>query len=152
MLRIRLQRFGKKKAPIYRIVVIESSKRRDGKPVERLGIYNPKTKELILNTERAKYWQSVGALASDTVAALLKREVTHDLVNGPQVFKSKTRKDKEEARIEVNKQNTKKGKAERKRDEEAAARAKEEAEKKIAEEEAAAKAAEEKAAEEKAAA
>jgi small subunit ribosomal protein S16 len=120
MLRIRLQRFGKKKAPVYRIVVIEGTKKRDGKPVERLGIYNPKTKELILNTERAKYWQSVGAVPSDTVSSLLKKEPIHDLINGPYKFVSKSKKDKEEAQTKVQEQNTKKGKAQRKREEEAA--------------------------------
>ena len=89
MLKIRFQRFGKKKAPMYRISVLEKSCKRDGKPVEVLGFYNPKSKELVLNTERAKYWQSVGAQASDSVSSVLKREPIHDLVSGPYQHKAK---------------------------------------------------------------
>jgi len=128
MLKIRLQRFGKKKAPIYRIAVMEKSKRLLSEPVERLGFYNPKTKELVLNKERAEYWQSKGAQPSSTVAALLKRDVDHDLATGHFKFKAKLRKDKEKQFEELKKKSSKIGKAERKRKE----REKEEAEAKAA--------------------
>ncbi len=110
MLRIRLQRFGKKKSPAYRLVVIEKSSKRDGIPVEVLGSYNPKTKELVLNTERAKYWQSQGAQASETVTFLLTKEPTHDLTKGTYQAKAMNRKDKEQRRLDVvanSKKNTK---------------------------------------------
>lgn len=94
MLKIRLQRHGKKKAPIFRIVAIESSKKLQGRPVEVLGFYNPKTKDLYYNTERVKHWKSVGAVFSETAESLLKREPTHDLVNGPVKFVAKTIADK----------------------------------------------------------
>lgn len=108
MLRIRLQRFGKKRAPVYRIAVMEKATKRDGKPVEVIGFYNPKTKELVYNTERAKHWQSVGAEASETVAALLKREPNHDLVNGPVKLTAKTRKEKEELKANLKSKPSKK--------------------------------------------
>ncbi|MDD9898657.1 MAG: 30S ribosomal protein S16 [Candidatus Melainabacteria bacterium] len=126
MLKIRFQRFGKKKAPMYRISVLEKATKRDGKPVEVLGFYNPKTKELVLNTERAKYWQSVGAQPSESVKSVLKREPIHDLGNGPYQSKSKARADKEKAREELLKQSTKNTKAKKKKVE-AESQAKEEA-------------------------
>ncbi len=137
MLTIRLQRFGKKGAPIYRIAVIPKSDKRDGKPVEVLGFYNPRTKELVLNTTRAKYWQSVGAQPSDTVASLLKRSPDHNLEDGAYKFTAKTRADKQKRQAEIKSKSTKIGKAETNR----RATAKEEAEKREAEAAAAAEAA-----------
>ena len=49
MLKIRLKRLGAKKAPTYRVIVINSTTKREGRPVEELGYYNPKTKEMKLN-------------------------------------------------------------------------------------------------------
>ncbi|MDR0418565.1 MAG: 30S ribosomal protein S16 [Puniceicoccales bacterium] len=76
-LRIRLQRQGRIHHPSYKIVVAESSSRRDGKYMEKLGIYEPQAKgnssELSMNLERATYWMSVGAKATDTVAQLIRR-------------------------------------------------------------------------------
>ena len=69
-LRIRLQRHGSVHNPMYRMVVAESSSRRNGKFVENLGLYNPKPRgkdvETQVNLERVDYWLSVGALPSDT--------------------------------------------------------------------------------------
>ncbi len=77
MLKIRLQRHGARHNPIYRIVVTESSHRRDGRHKEMLGHYAPKAKgndpEYRLNIERAEYWLSVGAQPSDTVRSLMRR-------------------------------------------------------------------------------
>ena len=69
MLTIRLSRIGKKKKPFYRVVVIESSKPRDGRVVELVGTYDPlkKPAEIKLNAERIKHWLGVGAQPSDTV-------------------------------------------------------------------------------------
>ena len=68
MLKIRMQRVGRINTPAYRIVVIEhTASPKAGKFVEKVGSYNPKSKERVLNTERVKYWLSVGAKPSDTV-------------------------------------------------------------------------------------
>ena len=73
MLAIRLARFGKKKQPFYRIVVLDKRKPRNGRTVEVVGTYDPlKNPALIqLNAERVKYWLSVGAQPSDTVRSFL---------------------------------------------------------------------------------
>ena len=71
--KIRLKRGGKRNAACYRIVVADVRSARDGKAVEELGFYNPKTKEENINVERYDYWMSVGALQSDTVAGIAKR-------------------------------------------------------------------------------
>lgn len=76
-LKIRLQRHGSTHEPMYRMVVAESSSRRDGKFVETLGMYNPsprgKDVDLKINVERAEYWLGVGAQPSDTAKALIKK-------------------------------------------------------------------------------
>ena len=75
MVRIRLRRTGKKKQPSYRIVVADARSPRDGKFIEIIGNYAPTRQPKILNidNERARYWLSVGAQPSDTVAYLLKK-------------------------------------------------------------------------------
>ena len=74
MLRIRLRRVGKKKQPMYRIVVADSHKPRDGAFVENLGYYHPmdNPSTIVLDEERAKHWLDKGAMPSDRVAKLLK--------------------------------------------------------------------------------
>jgi len=75
MLKIRLQRTGKKNAPSYRVVVIEHTRgTNSGNFIERLGSHNPRLKETQLNADRIKYWLSVGAQASGTVHNLLVSE------------------------------------------------------------------------------
>lgn len=72
--KIRLKRFGKKRAPYYRVVVIDSRAKRDGRAIEEIGKYHP-TEEpsvIVIDSERAQYWLSVGAQPSDQVRALLK--------------------------------------------------------------------------------
>ena len=71
MLAIKLSRFGKKKQPTYRIIVLEKTKDPWGDYLEMLGHYNPRSKETKLNTERIKHWISVGAKPTDTVHNLL---------------------------------------------------------------------------------
>lgn len=75
MLKLRLRRMGAKRQPSYRIVVAESSSPRDGRVVESVGIYNPKTQPMTLrvNEERIKYWLGNGAQPTDTVRSLLVR-------------------------------------------------------------------------------
>ncbi|MDF1549736.1 MAG: 30S ribosomal protein S16 [Bacteroidales bacterium] len=71
MLAIKLSRFGKKKQPTYRIVVLEKNKDPWGDYLENLGHYNPRSKEITLNAERIKYWISQGAQPSDTIHNIL---------------------------------------------------------------------------------
>ena len=75
MVRIRLRRVGRKKAPVYRIVVADSQSPRDGKFIEIIGQYAPRQAQggLAVNEERANYWLGVGAQPSDTVRSLLRR-------------------------------------------------------------------------------
>ena len=73
MVKIRLKRIGAKKAPHYRIVAVDSRSRRDGSPIEELGYYNPRSKELIINRESVEKWMKNGAQPSDTVASLLRK-------------------------------------------------------------------------------
>ena len=75
MVRIRLRRIGRKKAPVYRIVVADSKSPRDGKFIEVIGQYAPRQTDqpLAVNTERANYWLDVGAQPSDTVRSLLRK-------------------------------------------------------------------------------
>jgi small subunit ribosomal protein S16 len=75
MVRIRLRRQGRKKAPTYRIIVADGRAPRDGKFLEILGQYAPRggDQALQLNTERANYWLDKGAQPSDTVRSLLRK-------------------------------------------------------------------------------
>jgi len=74
MLMIRLARFGAKKKPTYRVVVIEKEKARDGRSVEVVGSYNPVSHPATVNLkhDRVAHWIKVGAKPSATVARLLK--------------------------------------------------------------------------------
>ena len=74
--KIRLARHGAKKKPFYRIVVADSESPRDGKYLENVGTYNPlkDPAEVTLKPERIKYWIDEGAVPTDTVKSLLKRE------------------------------------------------------------------------------
>lgn len=71
--KIRLKRFGKKKSPFYRVVVIDGRSKRDGRAIEEIGKYDPLQEPSIIdiNSERALYWLSVGAQPSDQVRKLL---------------------------------------------------------------------------------
>lgn len=71
MLKIRLKRLGCKKSPAYRIIVINSTTKREGKPVEELGHYNPKTKVMKLDKAAALEWIKKGAQPTDTVKYLI---------------------------------------------------------------------------------
>lgn len=73
MVRIRLARFGSKKNPHYRIVVADGRMPRDGRNIETVGRYNPRTEPstITLNEDRVKHWLGVGAQPSDRVAKLL---------------------------------------------------------------------------------
>jgi small subunit ribosomal protein S16 len=73
VLMIRLARFGARKQPYYRVVVIEKERARNGRPVEVVGTYNPRTNPATfdLKRERIEYWVSKGAQLSDRVRKLV---------------------------------------------------------------------------------
>jgi small subunit ribosomal protein S16 len=74
--RIRLRRVGRKKLPIYRIVVADKESPRDGRFVEIIGTYDPRAedgKQVTVDAEKARAWLAKGATPSETVGSLLKR-------------------------------------------------------------------------------
>ncbi len=75
MVKIRLQRVGKKKAPFYHIVVADSRSPRDGKIVEKIGTYDPMTDPatIVLDNEKVAQWIKNGAKPTDTVKALIEK-------------------------------------------------------------------------------
>jgi small subunit ribosomal protein S16 len=78
MVRIRLRRVGAKKQPHYRIVVADKRSPRDGRQIETIGYYNPRTEPntVVINEERALYWLSEGAQPSDAVRQMLDKQGT----------------------------------------------------------------------------
>jgi len=76
MVKLRLTRTGKKHAPHYRIVAIDSRNKREGKALEILGYYNPRNNPSItkLDKEKVQKWLEVGAVTSDTVKAIFIKE------------------------------------------------------------------------------
>ena len=119
MVKIRLKRLGYKKNPSYRIVVIDGRAKREGAPIEELGYYNPKTKEMKLNVEKAKARLSQGAQASETVMYLINNANEDGTLNYKKKETKKLSK-KAQAKLEQEKASTEPAKAE-------AAEAKEEA-------------------------
>jgi len=75
MLMIRLARFGAKKKPTYRVVVIDKERARDSRAVEVVGTYNPVAQPMAVNLkhERIEHWIKNGAQPSDTVARLIRK-------------------------------------------------------------------------------
>ncbi len=78
MVRIRLRRVGSKKQPTYRIVVTDGGSPRDGRFIEKIGFYNPRTQPatVLLDEPRALYWLSVGAQPSEAVRHMMDRAGT----------------------------------------------------------------------------
>ncbi|MDO9514024.1 MAG: 30S ribosomal protein S16 [Elusimicrobiota bacterium] len=77
MVKIRLKRLGAKHSPYYRIVVMPSERRRDGREIEQLGWYDPVKKgkdQYKLDLERAEYWLSKGAQPTEVVRGFIKKE------------------------------------------------------------------------------
>lgn len=74
-IKLRLTRTGTKKRPFYRIVAINSDTRRDGRPLDYVGHYNPMANpaEVVVDQEKVKKWLDLGAEASDTVKSLIKK-------------------------------------------------------------------------------
>lgn len=83
MVRIRMQRFGRKNRPFYRIAAVEKLVRRDGPVIENLGWYDPMAKDaakqLSLNDDRVKHWLAAGAQPSDTVRDMLAKRSLVDV-------------------------------------------------------------------------
>ena len=75
---IRFTRLGRKRTPFYRIIAIDSRKRRDGAPLEYLGWYDPVKKQSNLDAPAIKAWLGKGAQPSDTVRNLLKKSLIMD--------------------------------------------------------------------------
>ena len=75
MVKIRLQRVGKKKAPFYHIVVDDSKSPRDGKIIEQIGTYNPMVEpsEIVLDKEKVQKWIKNGAKPTETVKRLIEK-------------------------------------------------------------------------------
>ncbi|AOW98088.1 MULTISPECIES: 30S ribosomal protein S16 [Moorena] len=73
MIKIRLKRFGKKREVSYRIVAIPSNARRDGRPLEELGFYNPRNDETRLNVPAIVKWLKNGAQPTQTVRNILQK-------------------------------------------------------------------------------
>ena len=71
MIKLRLKRFGKKREPSYRIIAINNLARRDGRPLEELGFYNPRTDEVRLNVPGIIKRLQQGAQPTETVRSLL---------------------------------------------------------------------------------
>ncbi|MBN2572673.1 MAG: 30S ribosomal protein S16 [Ignavibacteriales bacterium] len=92
--KLRLMRLGKKKQPIYRVVVADARSPRDGKFIEAIGVYNPKSEStsVEINSDRALYWLNVGAQPTDTVrnilsgaGVLFKRELLRKGLNEDEI-------------------------------------------------------------------
>ncbi len=73
MIKLRLKRFGKKREASFRLVACNSTSRRDGRPLQELGFYNPRTKETRLDTEALRVRLSQGAQPTDAVRSLLEK-------------------------------------------------------------------------------
>ena len=86
MVTIRMRRHGAKKSPFYRLVVIDSHSPRDGRALEVVGHYDPKTQPETLRVERERidHWVGQGAQLSDTVRSLLARQPIVDVVESDQ--------------------------------------------------------------------
>ena len=73
MLKLRLKRTGRKRAPSYRLVIMENTSRRDGRPIDEVGYYDPITKNYNFNIDKIKKWLSYGVKPTETVQNLLKK-------------------------------------------------------------------------------
>lgn len=73
MLKLRLKRLGKKRSPFYRLVIMENRFRRNGRPIDEVGYYNPMTKQYKFDTEKIQKWLGYGVKPTETVFYLLKK-------------------------------------------------------------------------------
>ena len=87
MIKLRLKRYGRKRQPSYRIVAANSRARRDGRPIEELGFYNPRTDETTLNVPAIVRHLQQGAQPTDTVRHILKRARVFDQIGADGTYK-----------------------------------------------------------------
>nr|WP_290221580.1 30S ribosomal protein S16 [Trichocoleus desertorum] len=81
MIKLRLKRYGKKREVSYRIVAMNSSTRRDGRPLQELGFYNPRTDEVRLEVDAIVKWLKEGAQPTETVRSILRKANVFEQVN-----------------------------------------------------------------------
>jgi len=105
MVKIRLKRTGTKNALCFRVVVMDDRSSRDGKAIEELGYYDPRSKTEKIDLDRYKYWVGVGALASETVTAIADRLTKgvslKDKVRKPSISKKARAKAEAEAKAKA---------------------------------------------------
>jgi small subunit ribosomal protein S16 len=73
MLKLRLKRIGRKRFPSYRLVIMENTARRDGRPIDEVGYYDPISKKYKFEANKIKKWLNYGAQPTQTVFNLLKK-------------------------------------------------------------------------------
>ncbi|NDJ19771.1 30S ribosomal protein S16 [Myxacorys almedinensis] len=81
MVKLRLKRFGKKREVSYRIVAMQSTTRRDGRPLAEVGFYNPRSDEVRLDVPAIVDWLQKGAQPTETVRSILKKANVFEQVN-----------------------------------------------------------------------
>ena len=91
MIKLRLKRFGKKKEASFRIVACNSTSRRDGRPLQELGFYNPRTKETRLDTEALRIRLNQGAQPTDVVRTLLEKGGLIEKIERPSIAVGKAK-------------------------------------------------------------
>ena len=108
MIKLRLKRFGKKKEASFRIVACNSTSRRDGRPLQELGFYNPRTKETRLDTEALRLRLTQGAQPTDVVRTLLEKGGLIDARERPSIAigKAKLAEKEKAAKSEAKKSET----------------------------------------------
>ena len=94
--KMRLTRLGDKKSPVYRIVVVDSRKARDGEYIEKVGHYNPTSQpaQVVIDADKAKDWLAKGVQPTETVKALLVSEGVIEKPTKLSAPRTKTRKKK----------------------------------------------------------
>ncbi len=95
MIKLRLKRFGKKKEASFRIIACNSTSRRDGRPLQELGFYNPRTKETRLDTEALRTRLTQGAQPTDVVRSLLEKGGLLEKKERPSIDIGKAKLEKE---------------------------------------------------------
>tara|TARA_Y100001968_G_scaffold207605_1_gene190776 strand:+ start:155 stop:499 length:345 start_codon:yes stop_codon:yes gene_type:complete len=95
MIKLRLKRFGKKKEASFRVVACNSTSRRDGRPLQELGFYNPRTKETRLDTEALRKRLTEGAQPTDVVRNLLEKAGLLEKIVRPSIAIGKGKLEKE---------------------------------------------------------
>ena len=103
MIKLRLKRFGKKKEASFRIIACNSTSRRDGRPLQELGFYNPRTKETRLDTEALRTRLTQGAQPTDVVRTLLEKGGLLEKIERPSIAIGKAKLEREKLAKEKNK-------------------------------------------------